>query len=103
VRGLVVIAALALAGCGHLSSRPVSVVEPVICPAQATAAAEAAPARPALTLEQLQALDVATLTALGEDLGLAWIRVTGAEEPAWAGRQTARIEAMRVWCEEQSG
>lgn len=94
------ILALFLAGCGGQTGP--ALVEPVICPASATAALEPEPARPVLTEEQQLALDIATITALGPDLGQALIRFTDAEHPAYARRLAARIEETRVWCEGQS-
>lgn len=68
------------------------------CISAGAAKLEPPPARPALTPEQQEALDVATIVTLGADLGLALIRYHDAELPAYVGRLTTRIEQNRDWC-----
>lgn len=92
---------VALPACGETPAP--EPVQPIVCPASASAALETAPLRPNLSQTQQDAFDVAVITALGEDLGVAVIRFFDAEQPAYQGRLQARIEATRVWCEEQSG
>jgi hypothetical protein len=89
---------VALPACGETPGP--APVQPIICPASATAGLETAPVAPALTPEQQQALDVATILTLGEDLGVAIIRLHDAETPGYVRRLQARIEATREWCEE---
>jgi hypothetical protein len=98
---LAVCLTVALPACGETPEpRP---VQPIICPASATASLEAEPVRPTMTPEQQTAFDVAAILALGEDMGVAIIRYFDAEQPAYQGRLQARIEATRVWCEEVGG
>ena len=99
MRMLWLIVMLALAGCNPRMERPAPVA-PIICPASATAALEPAPSRPNLSQSQQDAFDVAVITALGENLGVALIRFLDAEQPAYQDRLQARIENTRVWCEE---
>jgi len=82
-----------LAGCAHLPAAP----KPA-CNIAASAPVEPEPQPPALTPEQRTAADVALITALGEPLGVALIRWTDVEHPAWGRRQAARVTAVRAAC-----
>lgn len=92
-------AALALAAC----DRPLPVQPLTQCPVSATAPVEPEPAAPVLTEAQRAAVDVAIIVALGEPLGVALIRWTDVEHPAWGRRQGARVTATGEWCLEAGG
>lgn len=96
-RTLAIAAVLALAAC----DRPVPVQPLAQCPVSATAPVEPEPAAPVLTEAQREAVDVAIIMALGEPWGVAVIRWTDVEHPAWGRRQAARVTATSDWCASQ--
>lgn len=82
---------------GLAACDPSPPVEGVIIPPPASACAEveAEPTPPVLTSEQRLALDVATITVLGQELAVPVIRFRDVGHPAWGRRQAERVRQTR--------
>lgn len=96
MRALVLLAALAVAGCATTRG-PVAVpLDPL--PASICAPPEPEPQGPAITPDQQTAGDVGVIRALGEALGIAIIQHREVTHPAWGRRQAERVRAGAEYC-----
>lgn len=87
---------LSLAACktpGSIVATPLDPLPTAIC-----APIEPEPQGPALTPDQLTTADAAVIVALGEALGIPYIRWLAVEHPAWGRRQADRVQAGAAEC-----
>lgn len=87
---------LSLAACQTPGTTVATPLDPL--PTALCAPLEPEPAAPVLTDDQLTTADAAVLVALGEALGIPYIRHWAVEHPAWGRRQADRVAAGVAEC-----